>query len=83
MAVEFLNRNSRELIIFPQRRKVNRTFNRNKSYTNTLCVIQKKPLHSASFGFYRSEISSIFAVIKFELNERARIHKLYSNSGSY
>ncbi len=31
-------------------------------------------MHSASFGFYRSEINSIFAVIKFEFNEQTRIH---------
>lgn len=40
-------------------------------------------VHSASFGFYRSDISSIFAIIKFEHNERAREHKLQPNSKSY
>jgi len=41
LLTEFHCGNSRELIVFPQRRKVNRTFNRKKSYTNTLANIKK------------------------------------------
>ncbi len=59
---------------------MHKMFIASKSSQRHLCgdVVRhtKKSVHSASFGFYGSEISSIFAVIKFELNERARIHKL-------